>query len=101
MGISLFDLYHIKDIYEERLCIFCNSDSIEDEFHCFMICPAYNDHRSHLFEFISNSDPCFLCLTTHQQFLHLMSSESLCSSIASFSNQILSTRHQLMYSMNE
>ena len=36
--------------YEERLCTICNSGNIEDEFHCFMSCSAYNDLKalSHL-----------------------------------------------------
>ena len=31
--------------YNERICSLCNTQSIEDEFHVFMVCPFYNDLR--------------------------------------------------------
>ena len=54
---------------EERLCIICNSGNIEDEFHCFMSCSAYNYLRSQLFNVISNFDSSFSSLSLHQQFI--------------------------------
>ena len=39
---------------ENRLCTFCNSNSIEDEFHFLMACPNYNELRKTLFTSISH-----------------------------------------------
>ena len=87
--------------YEERLCIICNLGNIEDEFHCFMSCSAYNYLRSQLFNVISNLDPIFSTLSLHQQLLYLMSSDSLCCPIASFANQILTCRSKATQIIND
>ena len=42
----------------ERLCKFCDTKSVENEIHCFMLCSLYSDIRYELFkkalEFINN-----------------------------------------------
>jgi hypothetical protein len=32
-------------VREEMYCMCCNSCDIEDEYHCMLICPCYNDVR--------------------------------------------------------
>jgi hypothetical protein len=56
----------------ERLCKFCNTKSVENEIHCFMLCSLYSDIRYELFkkalEFINN----FNMINVENTFIELM-----------------------------
>ena len=41
---------------DERLCMFCTNNEIEDEFHLIMICASYVVFRNELFQKIGNID---------------------------------------------
>ncbi len=60
---------------EERTCLICNSQSIEDEFH-FLICNEYNELRIYLFNNIKyNKVETFEYLNNRETFLHIMKYE--------------------------
>ena len=74
---------------EERLCIICNSGNIEDEFHCFMSCSAYNYLRSQFFNGISNFDSTFSSLSLHQQFIYRVAQKKRNSQYGQFFRTLL------------
>ena len=43
-----------KTKIEDRLCIYCDMTSVEDEFHFIMECKLYDNERSALFNNITN-----------------------------------------------
>ena len=53
---------------EDRLCIFCNMNVIEDEFHFLIQCPMYIIPRQTLFHNISLNEDSFLRLNQSEKF---------------------------------
>ena len=65
-----------KILVEERKCLMCNENVIEDEQHFLTTCPKYGTHRTQLYEKIGHSVPNFNSLSAEQKFIYMMSSES-------------------------
>jgi hypothetical protein len=61
----------------ERLCKFCNTNSVENEIHLLMLCPLYSDIRYELFqkalEFINN----FNMMNVENKFIELMNYDKI------------------------
>jgi hypothetical protein len=60
----------------ERLCKFCNTNSVENEIHFLMLCPLYSDIRYELFqtlEFINN----FNIMNVENKFIELMNCDKI------------------------
>ena len=47
---------------ERRVCLVCNTDLIEDEFHFVMVCNKLNEERNKLLYHITQTDPSFIQL---------------------------------------
>ena len=62
---------------ERRVCNKCNLNSLEDELHAFMYCPAHDPQRQILFHYISTNYKIFHQLDGEQQFIWLMSNEDI------------------------
>ena len=77
---------------EERLCSICNQ--IEDEQHFIMQCKLYSEDRKTLFDKISKLYSPFLYLTSHDQFIFLMSNVDgqILSWIGKFIHNSMQTR---------
>ena len=43
---------YIRKELNERLCLLCNQNSIEDEHHFLLLCPVYNAERDNLCKLI-------------------------------------------------
>ena len=56
---------YIRKELNERLCLLCNQNSIEDEHHFLLLCPVYNAKRDNLCKLIPS-------------FNHLIPDEQLC-----------------------
>jgi hypothetical protein len=84
---------------DDRVCAICKN-GIEDELHCFMICPQYKESRSQLFNNINDFDPTFLNMPVHDKFIYLMSNGSCSRQIAKYANNILVTRRSFMMKTN-
>ena len=54
-------------VLENRLCLLCNNDCIEDEFHFVMQCEFHNNSRSIMFEKIISNFPAFSTLNQNEQ----------------------------------
>ncbi|XP_078346867.1 uncharacterized protein LOC144632140 [Oculina patagonica] len=54
---------------EERKCLVCKENRIEDEQHFLMYCKRYNDVRKELHSIVSQTDPRFVDLTDHEKYL--------------------------------
>jgi len=52
---------------EQRLCIYCDSDLLEDEIHFLLFCPFYDELRRPLIPHISERN-------THDAFVYLLNS---------------------------
>ena len=60
---------------ENRLCLLCNNDCIEDEFHFVMQCEFHNNSRSIMFEKIISNFPAFSTLNQNEKFVYIMKYE--------------------------
>ena len=59
---------YLRKTLNERLCLLCNQNTIEDEFHFLFSCPVYNDERTNFCQLISG----FENLIPDEQLCHLM-----------------------------
>ena len=57
---------------EERLCLVCKRNCIEDEKHFLIDCTEYESLRQQLYFHISENDATFINLTDHDRTLHLL-----------------------------
>ena len=62
---------------ERHVCNKCNLNSLEDELHAFMYCPAHDPQRQILFHYISTNYKNFHQLDGEQKFIWLMSNEDI------------------------
>ena len=81
----------------ERVCKLCNTTCVEDEFHCFITCSAYNDIRSCFFNDMLQYIPSFNSLSDHDKFISAMSDGNHSYRVAKYANEILSVRHSTIY----
>ena len=69
--------YSRPQILNERLCKFCNTNSVENEIHFLMLCPLYSDIRYELFqkalEIINN----FNIMNVENKFIELMNCDKI------------------------
>ena len=61
---------HLHKNRLERICCYCNTNSIEDEFHFCLICPFYNDLR------VKYLPKYFYSAPSYDKFNRLLMSES-------------------------
>ena len=61
---------------EERLCIYCRSQAVEDEQHFLLQCPLYNNERSLLLETVNAMIPRFHSLPENEKFSAVMQSKA-------------------------
>ena len=57
---------------EERLCLVCKRNCIEDERHFLIDCTEYESLRQQLYFHISKNDATFINLTDHDRTLYLL-----------------------------
>ena len=57
---------------EERVCMVCRQNDVEDEFHFVMKCPHYNTPRRELFDKVVTLCPIFYHLNNQEKFIMLM-----------------------------
>lgn len=80
---------HSKTPRERRLCIYCNSEEIEDEVHFLLFCSFYDELRRPLIPLISE-------LNTHDAFVFLLHSTApnITRSVAKFIYLAFNKRNQ-------
>ena len=61
---------------EERICLICNANEVEDEIHFLCHCNKYKELRKSLFNKTKNCSPNFESLTVQEQFIFLMKNYS-------------------------
>ena len=61
----------------ERLCEKCNLNLVEDEHHCLMVCPKWNDNRNVLFDTANKFIEGFFVLHTSEQFSSILISKEI------------------------
>ena len=72
--------YNSKNAYVpacDRLCTNCDLKECEDEVHFLIKCPAYEDLRVGLFQFVSTSNSHFPNYDTGQKLMWLMSNDNM------------------------
>ena len=62
---------YVGELLEERLCRFCDLQSVETECHFLINCPFYNDIRTNIFKNILQS-PAFIQFDNATQLNYLM-----------------------------
>jgi len=65
---------------EERKCLVCKENHIEDEQHFLMYCKGYNDIRKELHSIVSQTDPRFVDLTDHEKIKYLLKLDNYATS---------------------
>ena len=63
-----------KTPVDERICLYCSSQTIEDELHFILECDLYTDERSRLLQISYDSIPGFIYMTKEDKFISMMSS---------------------------
>ena len=61
----------------ERKCIYCTENKVEDECHFLLVCPLYQPGRESFMEICSECIPDFNLLNIEEQFTKIMSSKSV------------------------
>ena len=71
---------------QNRKCIYCTLNLVEDEQHLLITCPLYQTHRDSLFEKSTECIPDFNTLTDREKFIQIMSSKDtdLLNSLAEY-----------------
>ena len=64
-----------KKTVSERICKFCNLNTVEDEVHFLCNCSAYHIERRLCFKYIVDSAPSFRTLDDSAKLIWLMSCE--------------------------
>ena len=80
---------------EERICLFCSLQEIEDEIHFICQCPIYNAERTYLFQEVSKKCSDFSDLNNQDKFIYLLTNEY--KLLAQFVCTAWSTRRKLLY----
>ena len=62
---------------EFRLCVFCDDNVVEDEYHFFFSCHLCNDLRSSLFDYLRQDVPDFDTLDLNDKMIYLMSRKAI------------------------
>ena len=81
---------------EFRLCIFCESNNIEDEVHFIFECSLYDNIRRRFFDKLQQFHPSWPNLNVDQKLLLLMSKEFV-KDTAEFVHQCFVTRRKQIY----
>ncbi len=82
---------------EERLCNFCESAEIEDEFHALLKCTAYEEIRHSMFQEISTILPSFIDLLDEQKLVAMLGNPKVTKIVARGCSNILIKRNDIMY----
>ena len=61
---------------QERLCIYCRSQAVEDEQHFLLQCSLYNNDREFLLETVNAIIPLFHLLPEDEKFPAVMQSKT-------------------------
>lgn len=62
---------------EERFCDKCDLQLVEDEIHCLMVCPKWNDIRTPLMQIVFRHIENYALLSVERQFQEILSDKSL------------------------
>jgi predicted pyridoxine 5'-phosphate oxidase superfamily flavin-nucleotide-binding protein len=63
----------LKIVREERTCLYCNNNDVEDEMHILLKCPLYIIERKIFMDFIYNDNNQVASLQTKRQILLVFS----------------------------
>ena len=64
-----------KTPIDERICLYCNLNCIEDEKHLLTECPAYDTLRSNAYSNISIECPHFMNLSNFNKMIYMLTCE--------------------------
>ena len=82
----------------ERLCKFCDTNSVESETHFLFQCPLYIDHRNTLYDDISSIYPDFKDMDSNRQLCILMNDKHCIRKTIRYLQNSYSLRNSILYS---
>ena len=82
---------------EDRLCVFCDMEVVEEEHHFIMECPFYSDLREKLLNYASQNVLYFNNVTAREQMCALLSHDALQLHSAKILREFLDTRENYLY----
>ena len=80
---------------ENRICVLCTKQEIEDECHFLCKCDFYYDLRKSLYESVTNRCPEFVTKSSDEKFVYLMSYE--CKLVAKYIQNAWLKRREALY----
>ena len=90
----------IKIVREERTCLYCNNNDVEDEMHFLLKCPLYSIERKIFIDFICNDNNQVASLQTKDKFYWLLNNENI-NIITKLSEFILKKNFEKRSSFNQ
>jgi hypothetical protein len=85
----------------ERLCMLCEQNEVDDEFHVIMHCDMYEDIRSSLLEYCYGIDPDLQHKPLEDVFVFIMSDSRISRQSAKACLNILNRRQSLIHLSND
>ena len=82
---------------EQRLCQFCNNNSVEDESHFILQCPVYDHLRLGLFEYVYEVVPNFYSLNDSEKLCIILSHQDIVSKSNKVLKQMFDFRNFKLY----
>jgi hypothetical protein len=86
---------------EQRICLLCHMNSIEDEMHVLCQCPTYTAERVELFTYAIDINSDFSTMNDAEKFIYLMSNAEMCKITAMTCCLILDKRRDFLQSINQ
>ena len=62
---------------ENKTCLYCNNNDVEDEMHFLLKCPLYSIERKICMDFIYNDNNQIASLQTKDKFYWLLNNENI------------------------
>ena len=82
---------------EFRLCVFCDDNVVEDEYHFFFSCNLNNDLRSSLFDYLRQDVPDFDTLDLNDNMIYLMSRNAIKKLLNLYVFRAMEMRRRVLY----
>ena len=82
-----------KTPLNDRICKFCNSNTIEDEAHPLISCSFYDDIRYELFQYTVQMNPHFMNLTPDEKLIFIMQCPNLQIKLATSLQKMVKRRN--------
>ena len=61
-----------KTVYEDRICLYCNTEAVDTELHCIIDCALTENNRNRFFNILCGLNPSFLDLSNESKLAKIL-----------------------------